>query len=162
MLVRWLVFIHVLSATSFFLFHGASASMAFKVRTETELARIRALLDLSQSSFVGVGVSFVVMGLTGIVMPFLIHIWDRAYIWVSIVLMVGVVVHMALRSEYYNRLRVLVGLPYRIGGKSFPAEPPAPQEEITSWLRKSSVTGIAISGYLVPAVVLWLMIFKPF
>lgn len=30
MLVRWLVFIHVLSALTFFLAHGAAAAMVFK------------------------------------------------------------------------------------------------------------------------------------
>ena len=42
MLVRWLVFIHVLAAIAFFLFHGVSVAMAFKVRKETDFARIRA------------------------------------------------------------------------------------------------------------------------
>ena len=49
-LVQWLIFLHVLSALTFFLTHGASAAMAFKVRKETDFARIRAMLDLSEST----------------------------------------------------------------------------------------------------------------
>ena len=32
LLIRWLVFVHVLSALTFFLAHGTSATMAFRVR----------------------------------------------------------------------------------------------------------------------------------
>lgn len=78
MLVRWLVFIHVLAAITFFLAHGAAAAMVFKVRSETDFARIRAMLDLAVSTFKVYMLSFLVMGLTGLVMPFLIHIWNRA------------------------------------------------------------------------------------
>ncbi len=49
-LIRWLVFLHVLSAITFFLAHGTSATMAFQVRKETDFPRIRAMLDLSWST----------------------------------------------------------------------------------------------------------------
>ena len=75
MLVRWLVFIHVLSAITFFLAHGAAAAMVFRVRSETDFTRIRAMLDLSVSTFQVYMFSFLMMGLTGLTMPFLIHIW---------------------------------------------------------------------------------------
>ena len=77
-LIRWLIFLHVLSALTFYMAHGASATMAFKVRKETDFARLRAMLDLSTSTFITMGISFLVMGLTGLVMPFMIHIWNRA------------------------------------------------------------------------------------
>jgi hypothetical protein len=46
-LVPWLVFLHILSAITFFLAHGASVAMAFKIRSESDFRRIGALLDLS-------------------------------------------------------------------------------------------------------------------
>ena len=79
-LVRWLVFLHILSAITFFLAHGAAAAMVFKVRSETDYARIRAMLDLSVSTFQVYMLSFVIMGLTGLTMPFLIHIWNKVWI----------------------------------------------------------------------------------
>ena len=42
-LIRWLIFLHILSALTFFMAHGTSAAMAFKVRRETDFARIRAM-----------------------------------------------------------------------------------------------------------------------
>jgi len=48
------------------------------------------------------------------------------------------------------------------GGRTFPAEKPASPEEVAVLLKKTNVVGLGIAGYLVPAFVLWLMMFKPF
>jgi len=163
MLIRWLIFIHVFAAFTFFLAHGASAAMTFRVRKETNIERIRALLDLSFSTLILMGIAFLVMGLSGLVLPFLIKIWDKVWVWLSIVLMVFVMVWMALMNEkYYKPLRRLVGLPYMVGGKNFPAEPPATPEAISEHIRKINTTQLIIVGYVVPMFVLWLMVFKPF
>ena len=162
-LIRWLVFLHVLSAFTFFLAHGASAAMAFRVRRETDFARIRAMLDLSEATVEIMFVSFLVMGLTGVGLPFFIRIWDRGWVWVSILLMAFVFIWMVRMNERaYKILRKLVGLPYRQGSKEYLAEPPASSDEVTAQLKKMNVTGLIVVGYLIPALVLWLMIFKPF
>ena len=163
MLVRWLVFIHVLSAITFFLAHGAAAAAVFKVRQETDFARIRAMLDLSVSTFQVYISAFLVMGITGLVMPFIIHIWNRGYIWLSIVLILFVVFWMGFVNEkQFKQLRRLVGLPYMKGNKSLPAEPPASPEEVAAFMKTIHPHQWALVGYGIPAVVLWLMIFKPF
>ena len=162
-MIRWLVFVHVLAVITFFLAHGTSAAMTFQIRKETEFARIRALLDLSWSTMILMGVSFLIMGLTGIILPFLIHIWNRDYIWLSIVLMLFVFIYMAMFNEtHYKELRRLVGLPYMKGNKNLPAEPPSSPEEVAALLKKTSASAMVVVGYIVPAIVLWLMIFKPF
>lgn len=162
-LIRWLIFVHVLAALTFFMAHGASAAMAFKVRNETEFARLRAMLDLSWSTGIAMGVSFLVMGLTGIILPFLIRIWNRGYIWASIVLMLFVFIYMGVFNEtHYKELRRLVGLPYMKGSKQLPAEPPSSPDEVAALLKKTSMTGLVVVGYVIPVIVLWLMIFKPF
>jgi hypothetical protein len=151
-----------LAALTFYMAHGASVAMAFKVRKETDFARIRAMLDLSNSTMITMGMAFLVMGLTGLILPFMIHIWNRDYIWVSIVLMLFVAIYMAVFIvTHYMELRRLVGLPYR-KGKELPAEPPSSPEEVAALLKKTSVTGLVVVGYVIPAFVLWLMIFKPF
>ena len=162
-LIRWLVFVHVLAAITFFLAHGTSAAMAFQIRKETDFPRIRALLDLSWSTQILMGVSFLIMGLTGIILPFMIHIWNKGYIWLSIVLMLFVFIYMALYNEtHYKELRRLVGLPYMKGNNRLPAEPPSSPDKVAALLIKTSVTSLVIVGYVIPGIVLWLMIFKPF
>ena len=162
-LIRWLIFLHVLSALTFFLAHGASAAMVFKVRRETDFVRIRAMLELSESTIEIMFVSFLAMGLTGLALPFFIHIWNKAWVWLSIILMIFVFTWMVWMNERaYKVLRKLVGLPYRQGSKEYPAELPASAEEVAIQLRKTGVTGLIVVGYLIPAFVLWLMIIKPF
>ena len=162
-LIRWLIFLHILSALTFYMAHGTSVAMAFKIRKETDFTRIRAMLDLSWSTMSLMGVSIVIMGLTGIIMPFMIHIWNKVWIWASIVLMLFVFIYMAMFNETsYKQLRRLVGLPYRKGSKELPAEPPSSPEEVAALLKKTSVNGLVVVGYVIPAIVLWLMIFKPF
>ena len=163
MFVRWLVFIHVLSAITFFLAHGAAAAMVFKVRCEKDFVRIRAMLDLAVSTFKAYMLSFLIMGLTGLTMPFFIHIWNKVWIWLSIVLILFVAVWMGFVNEkQIKQLRRLVGLPYMQGNKEYPAEPPSSPEEVAALLKKIHPYQWALVGYGIPAVVLWLMVFKPF
>jgi len=162
-LVRWLIFLHILSALTFFLAHGTSAAMAFKVRKETELARIRAMLDLSESTIEIVFVSFLGLLLSGVVLSFLLRVWNKGWVWTSLLLMIFVFIWMVWMNEQaYKNLRKLVGLPYRQGSKEYPAQPPASMEEVTAQLKKLSVKGLVMVGYVIPSIVLWLMIFKPF
>jgi hypothetical protein len=162
-LVRWLIFLHVLSALTFFLAHGTSAAMAFKVRKETDLVRIRAMLDLSESTIEIMFLSFLGLLLTGVALPFFLQLWNRGWVWLSLLLMIFVFIWMVWMNERaYKTLRKLVGLPYRQGSKEYPAAPPAGTEEITAQIQKLNVKGLVIVGYVIPAIVLWLMIFKPF
>ena len=133
LLVRWLIFLHVLSAITFFLAHGASAAMMRKVRSETDLVRIRAMLDLSDSTLEIMFIGFLGLVLTGLIMPFFLHIWSQIWVWLSIVLMIFVFIWMVRMSERtYKVLRKLIGAPYRQGSKEFAAEPPADLETIVS------------------------------
>jgi len=163
MLVRWLVYIHVLSAITFFLSHGTSVAMVFQLRKETDFTRIRALLDLSATTMNAIMISFILMGITGLAMPFMIHIWNRGWVWLSIVLMLFVFFWMFWIDEStYKLLRKKVGLPYMLKFHEYPAEEPASQEEVFTHIKKINVTAYIIIGYGIPAIVLWLMVFKPF
>jgi hypothetical protein len=162
-LLPWLNFLHILSAFTFFLAHEASVAMAFRLRSEKDFGRIRALLDLSESTMVAMGVSFLVMGISGLTMPFILRIWNRGWIWASIILMIVVFLYMTfMNDKRYKHLRRMVVLPYMIGGKTFPAEQPASQEEVEAHIRKLNIQGLVIVGYVIPMFVLWLMVFRPF
>jgi len=161
--VPWLIFLHVLSAITFFLGHGTSVAMAFQVRKEKDLARIRAMLDLSESTLIVTFVAFLIMGLSGLTLPFILKLWGKGWIWASIVLMVIPFVQMVLMNEKgYKTLRKLVGLPYRQGNKILPAKVPASQAEVEAHIKKLNLTGLVVAGYVIPMLVLWLMVFKPF
>ena len=77
--------------------------------------------------------------------------------------MLGVFFQMVFMNEKrYKILRKLVGLPYMQGNKELPAEPPASQAEVEAHLKKLNVHELVTVGYVVPMIVLWLMVFKPF
>jgi len=163
-IVPWIVFLHVLSALTFFLSHGTSVAMAFKLRSEKEFERIRAMLDLSASTINVMFISFLLLGLTGLALPFMLKLWNKGWVWTSIVLMVLVVVQMwFMNAKRYIHLRKLVGLPYMLGSKEFPAEEPASTEEVQEFIQnKLKVVELIMVGYVTPMIVLWLMMFKPF
>jgi hypothetical protein len=121
------------------------------------------MLDLSVSTFQAYMLSFAVMGLPGLTMPFFIHIWNRVWVWLSIVLILFVAVWMGLVNEkQIKQLRRLVGLPYLQGVNEFPAEPSASLEEVETFLKKINPYQWALVGCGIPAFVLRLMVFKPF
>jgi len=162
-LVPWLLFLHTLSAFTFFLGHGTSVAMAFQIRKEKDFARIRAMLDLSESTIPVMGIAFLIMGLSGLVMPFILKLWGKGWIWTSIVLMTLVFLQMVFMNEKrYKILRKLVRLPYRQGNKILPAEPPASPEGVEAHIKKMNVYELVLVGYVIPMIVLWLMVFKPF
>jgi len=161
--VPWLIFLHTLSAFTFFLGHGTSVAMAYQIRKEKDFARIRAMLDLSESTLIVAFVAFLIMGLSGLVMPFILKLWGKGWIWASIVLILIVFLQMVFMNEKrYKILRKLVGLPYRQGNKILPAEAPASQSEVEAHIKKMNVNELVIVGYVIPMIVLWLMVFKPF
>jgi hypothetical protein len=74
-----------------------------------------------------------------------------------------VFIHMAACNETrYKQLRRLVGLQYMQSAKGLPTEPPSSPEEVAALLKKTGVTVLVLAGYVIPAFVLWRMIFKPF
>jgi len=161
--VRWLIFLHVLSAFTFYLAHGTAAAMTFKIRAETDFVRIRAMLDLSASTLKLYMFAFAAMILTGLILPFLTNTWNRGYIWLSIVLILLVSAWMGhVNEKQIKQLRLLVGLPYTKGNTEYPAKPPASPEEVAAVLKKIKPIQWVVIGYGIPAFVLWLMIFKPF
>jgi small-conductance mechanosensitive channel len=160
---RWIIFLHVLGAFAFVMAHGASANVAFKLRRETSRERIAALLDLSTAYFSRMYLALFVIALTGIGLGFSGNWWGQGWIWLVLVLLFAKffsISGMAARS--FTQVRKVAGLPYFEGMKSQPAIPPASPEEIT--VRAAAINPIptAVVGFGGLALIVWLMMFKPF
>ncbi len=162
-LYRSVLFLHILFGFLYMLSHGASVSVAYRLRREASLDRVRALLDLSGSSFMLMYVSLLAMILGGVALGFLGSWWATGWIWTSIALLILILVAMGLiASKYFHRVRKAAGLPYLEGYKEHPAIAPASQEELHELLKSGKphlMTLIGLGGW---AVILGLMIFKPF
>jgi len=159
----WLVFLHVIATFGFLLAHGASASVSFRLRSERNLDRLRALIELSAGSY---GVMYASLGLlllTGIIAAFMGNWWGRGWIWLSLGLLVAIMVAMTtLGSGYYGQVRKAAGLQFMEGTRPHPPLEPASPEVIDALLARGRPMLIAVIGFGGIAVIAWLMMFKPF
>jgi hypothetical protein len=160
---RVIVFFHILGAMGFLMSHGASASVAFRLRRETEIERIKALLDVSGTAVIVMWISLLVLAVAGIVLGFMGRWWNRGWIWTSIGLLLAIGIVMGIFSgRHYHGLRKLVGLPYMEGSKDRPAEEPASHAEILALINDHKPMVLTVVGFGGIGVILWLMMFKPF
>ncbi len=158
---RLVVFVHIAGAFWFLISHGASINMLFKLRRERDPERIRALLDLSSSSFSGLYSSLLLLLGAGILGGFMGNWWGHGWIWVSLATLVVLLALMTVfGSFYYARIRKAVGLPYMLNFK--PQQPAGVRaEELDCLLRSSQPVWLAAIGVVGLAILLWLMIYKP-
>ncbi len=160
---RWLIYLHVLFAFLFVISHGASAAVAFQVRKEKNLERMRALLELSTSSLLVMYVGLLGLLITGIVAGFVRDAWGRGWIWASLALLIVVATLMSIRgSLYYGKLRQAAGMEWFDGRKAQPAVAPASDAERAALLNSRRPEEIAAIGGIGFALMLWLMMFRPF
>lgn len=163
MLYPWLVFAHILGALGFLLAHGGSAAALYRVRRETTLDGLRAVLQLSGASLSLMYLSLLVMLGAGIASGFLGRWWGTGWIWASLGLLLATALAMYfLATGPFNRLRRAAGLSWFEGGRDHAPEPPASPDELAR-LQAGIKPGVATSIGLLPiAIILWLMVFKPF
>jgi hypothetical protein len=158
-----LKYLHVLGVFMFLMAHGVSAGVAFQVRKERNLERLRALLELSAASYSVMYGGLVLLLLSGIISGFMGHWWGRGWIWVSLGLLIVISVAMYfMGSQYYGQVRQSLGAPYMEKNKIQPPPEPASQETIDALLKTGRATLLAVIGFGGVAVITWLMIFKPF
>ncbi|MCC6300172.1 MAG: hypothetical protein IT314_12810 [Anaerolineales bacterium] len=164
MLYKLVVFLHVACVLGYLLAHGVSAAVSFAIKKERDIARIRALLDLSAASYPSMLWTLLAIVVFGLAAAFLNMAWWKfGWIWVSIILLIVIIVLMALHgAAVFGEIRKAVGLPYTVKGKPFPAEPVKSDEEIYAAIAKVNPWLLLIIGYGGFAVIAWLMTAKPF
>ncbi|HEV8193278.1 MAG TPA: hypothetical protein VGP82_17580, partial [Ktedonobacterales bacterium] len=158
----------VLAVFGFLIAHGASAAVIFKLRGERQVERIRVLLELSRGANSVANAALLVLMLAGVSLGFMGHWWNHLWIWAALGLLMLISVGMfVFGSEPLIRIRRVVqpDEPRRSNRKMTPA-PPDPstvsEQQLAALLaatRPALVTGIGGGGI---ALILWLMLFKPF
>lgn len=157
-------YIHVLAGFMFLLGHGASVFVAFKLKSENEPERMKALLDLSAASFPIMGISLLALLFGGIALGLLnMAWWAFGWIWASLVILIAISVWMSRQgATIYHPLRKMLGMVWLINGKPQPVEKARPLAEIKAHIAKSRPLETMIIGMGGFALILWLMLFKPF
>ncbi len=158
-----MVFLHILAVFAFLMAHGVSVAVAFALKRERNLERIRTLLNLSGSSIGVVHISLLIVLVLGVVMGFMGSWWGHGWIWVSLGLLIAMYVYMGLAgSGFYGKVRKAVGQEYMEGTKMHQPDEPATQEVIDALLNKANPALLAVVGYAAIILLTWLMKFKPF
>lgn len=162
----WIVYAHVLGAFAFAAGHGVAATMAFRLRSERDPSRIAAILDyslwqLSPRSLMSIG--FIALFLSGIAAGFTGGYWDRLWIWVAIVLLVVITGLMTpVAAGHYNKIRSAIGQKLPRDKTEAPPPAPLPPDQLEPLLMASTPWILVAFGGIGFAVILLLMMFKPF
>lgn len=158
-----IVYLHVAGVFIFLLGHGGSANAAFQIKRERNPDRLRALLDMSLWSYIGMYVGLLLLLITGIILGFMGNYWSRGWIWASIVLLVALLAFMGIYgSRYYGSVRTAVGLkPYQRTDQ-MPLGDAVSAQELDALLRSNRPIMLTVLGVLGLLIILWLMMFKPF
>ncbi|MEW5939613.1 MAG: hypothetical protein AB1750_08130, partial [Chloroflexota bacterium] len=156
-------FLHVVSVLGYLLAHGVSAAVAFALKKERDIQRVRALLDLSAASYPVMTYSMYAFLLFGVIAAFLGGWWKFGWVWISLVLGIVIVVLMAIfGAGIYGEARKAAGIRYNFKGKWFDREPAKSDEEVFAILAKANPTLLTVIGYGGFAIITWLMTAKPF
>ncbi|MCL5429831.1 MAG: hypothetical protein M1347_08570 [Chloroflexi bacterium] len=162
-LYTWLKYIHVLAGFMFLLGHGASVFVAYELKKTKDLERMKTLMDVSAAGWPAMMLSLLVLLLAGIITGFMGGWWGALWIWVSLVLLAAITGWMfSLGGKVYHPLRKMLGMEYMIQGKPQTVDKQRPQKEILDFVAAThphTMTLIGLGGY---ALMIWLMIFKPF
>ena len=156
------VFLHVLGAFAFVMAHGVSMFVGFRLRSERDPARQAALFELSSSGISLMYVGLLVLLVAGVAAGFLGNHWGRGWIWASLATLVVVIAFMyGVATPFYGRMRAAAGatVPDQVVARMKPPPTPADLERLATsnrpiWL--AAVGGIGL------ALIVWLMVTKPF
>lgn len=162
-LYPWVVLVHVLAAFGFALSHGVSAFVSFAVRRERDPERIKALLELSSAAIGGLYASLLTLLIAGIAAGIMGNWFGRGWIWAALGILIVVVVAMyAIASRYYAEVRAAVGMEAYGTKKGAPPPVPVGPDQLGALLDTRRPEAIAVIGLGGLALVVWLMVVKPF
>jgi hypothetical protein len=166
---QWVVFTHVLAVFGFLIAHGASAAIIFRLRSVRDLAQVRLLLDLSRRANGVANACLLLLLVAGVVAGFMGGWWGRYWIWAALgVLILLSVAMFAIGSGPFTRVRLLVdpeeaARMNRRGPTAQQRVADVPvEEEVAKLLAATRPVLVTVIGGGGLAIILWLMMFKPF
>lgn len=162
-LYPWIVFVHITGAFFFVLSHGVAAWASFQLDKERDPVRVRTLLDLMSTSLSGVYIGLLVLLIAGIWAGIYGGHFARGWIWASLGLLIAITIAMyLLATRYYAGLREAVGMRSQQTKKEAPDPVPVGQAELEAILARNPSAALAGVGFGGLALIILLMVLKPF
>jgi hypothetical protein len=152
----WLVFTHLAGLVLFAISHGASAFMAFRLRSAPDVETAKSLLSLGQLSIGPMYVGLLLLILGGLGAAFAADLLGRPWVIASIVVFIAVLVVMwAVASPYYMRIRKSLEADAGDGAATMTWDDVKGQLDTR---RPEILLGVGTIGLL---LLVWLMVIKP-
>jgi len=163
-----LMFLHLTAVFIFLIAHGTSAAVAFRLRKEREPAKVVALLDVSGSTLLMMGLGWIFVLITGIALG--VEIWLRVgaptlWFWASIIVLIVITALMTPLSRGYLKARAALGVkPSMLSAKSWEKllAKGYTRDKLDTYLKESNPMALAAVGFGGILVLMFLMMFKPF
>jgi hypothetical protein len=152
----WFVFTHLAGLVLFAISHGASAFMAFRLRSAPDVPTARTLLGLGQLSIGPMYIGLLLLIVGGLGAAWIANLWGRPWLIASIIVFIAVLLVMwAVASPYYMSLRKSVEDPRTDG------QPPVAWEALHGQLDNRRPEILLSTGTIGLLLLVWLMVIKP-
>jgi len=162
-LYPWVVTGHVLFVILAFSAHGVNAFAMYRVKREPDRARAAALLDESQFALVIAGILLLLAIVLGIVAAVMGSHFSRSWPWVAIVvLVVSIGIMTPLAATPLGRVRQALGMPSRMDRRGIAPPAPVGDAEYAAVRARLQPELVGALGILAIAILVWLMVAKPF
>ena len=157
---EWVVFVHVASVLGFMLAHGVHVVAMWAFRGEADPERALTFFnDLPKVT--GLRILLAVIVGSGVLAGFMGSWWDRGWIWVSLATLIAISAAMWQDGgAYYGRVEeaAMEAIAARAGDPTDDMALHAFHMARQGW----QPVGMSVIGLGGMAVILWLMMFKPF
>jgi hypothetical protein len=157
---QWIVLAHVASVLAFMLAHGVHMTAMWAMRREADPERMLTFFNIVPSTTM-LRVLLAVVLLSGAVAGFMGSWWGSGWIWTSLALLAFIAVTMwRYGGGFFGQLQEAAeaAIEARVADPSNPGPQAAYDAARLSW-HTPAVSVIGLGGV---AVILWLMMFKPF
>jgi hypothetical protein len=157
MLYPWVVFLRVISVFHCLLLHGSQMAVTFKLREQTDPARVGGGFITMPNSLTPLRISYAAIIVIGLIAGFMSVWWRQGWMWTSLVLLIAI-------AGLMNR----IGAGYFITVEAAASHALKSQDDPSGLQKFNAVKNtkrpeiLSLVGLIGLAVILRLMMFKPF
>jgi hypothetical protein len=157
---EWLIFLHVAAVLGFMVAHGAHITAMWRMRAEADPTVSLTLLN-AVGSALPLRIWLAVVVGSGVLAGFMGSLWTRGWIWTSLAVLGVIWVAMwRYAGAYYGLVEDAAAR--AIEARASDATDASARLEFDAARRGWQTIGMTVVGFGGLAVILWLMMFKPF